>query len=163
MEDYKFFKRLFHHEFIFDYRKDDLDEVNRVLSYIHDRGMIVGEERGNETWIEVKGKGRTNLRPFAGIIHNYIESYWIVIRGCSYLKKGRKSDKDLVKKIQRLGTKMHKKGEVLRAEALSKSNYQNAIEFLIDAETLLKDGETYYLTQEKTQLELLRQRLFKYL
>ncbi|MDO9528579.1 MAG: 1-acyl-sn-glycerol-3-phosphate acyltransferase [Syntrophales bacterium] len=163
MEDYKFFKGLFHHEFIFDYRKDDVDEVNSILSYIHDRGMIAGEERGNEAWIEVKGKGRTNLRPFAGLIHNYIESYWVVIRGCSYLKKGSKSDKDLLKKIQRLGTKMYKKGEVLRTEALSKSNYQNAIEFLIDAETLLKDGTTYYLTEEKAQFESLRQRLFKYL
>lgn len=163
MEDYKFFKGIFHHEFVFDYRKDDVDEVNSILSYIHDRGMIVGEERGNEAWIEVKGKGRTNLRPFAGLIHNYIESYWVVIRGCSYLKKGGKSGKDLIKEIQRLGVRMHKKGEVLRAEALSKSNYQNAIEFLIDVETLFKDGETYCLAQEKAQLELLRQRLFKYL
>ena len=163
MEDYKFFKRLFHYEFIFDYGKDDIDEVNSTLSYIHDRGMIIGEERGNEAWIEVKGRGRMNLRPFAGLIHNYVESYWVAIRGCSYLKKGSKSDKDLVRRIQRLGTKMYKKGEVLRAEALSKSNYQNAIEFLIDAEILGKDGKTYHLTEDKTQIESLRQRLFKFL
>lgn len=163
MEDYKFFKGLFHNEFIFDYRKDDVDEVNGVLSYIHDRDMIIGEERGDEAWIEVKEKGRINLKPFAGLIHNYIESYWVVIRGCFYLKMSKKSGKDLIKEIQRLGAKMHKKGEVLRAESLSKANYQNAVEFLIDAEILFKDGETYYLTQEKTQLELLCQRLFKYL
>lgn len=163
MEDYKFFKRLFHREFVFDYKKDDVAEVNSVLSYIHDRGMIDGEVRGNEAWIEVKGRGRINLRPFAGLIHNYIESYWVVIRGCSYLKKGRKQDKELIKEIQKMGRKMYKKGEVLRAESLSQSNYKNAMEFLIETETVIKDGETYYLTEEKTQLELLRKRLFKYL
>ncbi len=163
MEDYKFFKGLFHHDFIFDYRKDDVDEVNRVLSYIHDRNIIVGEERDNEAWIEVKRKARKNLKPFAGLIHNYLESYWVVIKECSYLEETKKSDRDLIKEIQRLGIKMHKKGEILRAEALSKANYQNAIAFLIDAEILFRDGETYYLTKEKTQLEALRQKLFKYL
>jgi len=163
MEDYKFFKRLLRHEFVFDYRKDDVDEVNSVLSYIHDRGMIVGEERGDEAWIEIKGKGRTNLRPFAGLIHNYIESYWVVIRGCSHLKKGKKSDKDFIRKIQRLGTKMHKKGEILRAEALSQSNYQNAIEFLVGTEILGKDAKTYYLTEDKSRIESLRHQLFKFL
>ena len=174
MEDYKFFKRLFRHEFIFDYKKDDVEEVNSSLSYIYDRGMIIGEERGNEAWIEVKGKGRTNLRLFAGLIHNYIESYWVAIRGCSHLKKGEKSEKDFVKKIQRLGTKMYKKGEILRAEALSKSNYQNAINFFTDMEILSishgKDkGERkdtkkhFFLTEDKSQIESLRQRLFKFL
>ncbi|MBE9547657.1 MAG: 1-acyl-sn-glycerol-3-phosphate acyltransferase [Proteobacteria bacterium] len=167
MEDYRFLKRLFRHEFIFDYKKDDVDEVNSVLSYIYDRGMIVGEERASEAWIEVKGKGRTNLRPFAGLIHNYIESYWVAIRGCSYLKKGEKSEKDFIRKIQKLGAKMRKKGEVLRAEALSRSNYQNAVKFLTDAEILdkgeRKNARIYFLTEDKTRIELLRHRLFKFL
>jgi glycerol-3-phosphate O-acyltransferase len=88
MEDYRFFKKLFFHEFIFDDKKDDLDEVNNILTYLHNRGMIVGEERNEQAWIEVKGKGRTHLTPFAGLISNYIESCWVVIRGCSYLCKG---------------------------------------------------------------------------
>ncbi|MCK4496425.1 MAG: hypothetical protein KAU91_08750, partial [Candidatus Aminicenantes bacterium] len=174
MEDYKFFKRLFKHEFIFDYKKDDVEEVNSSLSYIYDRGMIIGWERGNEAWIEVKGKGRRNLRPFAGLIHNYIESYWVAIRGCSHLKKGEKSEKDFVKKIQRLGAKMYKKGEILRAEALSKSNYQNAIKFFTDmgilsiSESKDKGGrrnikKDFFLTEDKSQIESLRHRLFNFL
>jgi len=30
------------------------------------QGMIMGEERNEQAWIEVKGKGRTHLKPFAG-------------------------------------------------------------------------------------------------
>ena len=38
--------------------------------------MIAGLDKG-EACIEVRGRGRTSLRPFAGLIHNYVESYWI--------------------------------------------------------------------------------------
>ncbi len=34
MGDYKFLKRLLWNEFIFDERKDDLEEVNDVLAYL---------------------------------------------------------------------------------------------------------------------------------
>jgi len=105
-----FFRRLFKNEFIFDDKVDDVEEVNQVLNYSHDRGMIEGKERDNEAWIEVKGKGRVGLRPYAGLIHNYIESYWVVIRGCSYLKKGARTEREFTKKIQQLGTRMYKKG-----------------------------------------------------
>ncbi len=180
MEDYKFFKRLFKNEFIFDDKVDDVEEVNQVLNYLHDRGMIAGEERGSEAWIEVKGRGRRNLGPYAGLIHNYIESYWVVIRGCSYLKKRAKAERDFNKKIQQLGTRMYKKGEIMRAEALSSSNYQSAVKFLRESEMMMvsqekekrdrrdkkekKDVQIYSLTGgDRRKIEQLRQRLFKFL
>jgi glycerol-3-phosphate O-acyltransferase len=182
MEDYKFFKRIFKNEFIFDDEVDDVDEVNHVLNYMHDRGMISGEERGSEAWIEVRGKGRLSLRPFAGLIHNYIESYWVVIRGCSYIKKRARAERDFTKKIQQLGTRMYKKGEILRAEALSTSNYQSAMKFLRESEVLFisqdndrkdrkgkkekkerREIRICTLTNDKSKIESLRQRLFKFL
>jgi glycerol-3-phosphate O-acyltransferase len=170
MEDYRFFKRLFRHEFIFDDDVDDLEEVNDVLSYIHDRGLIVGHETGNDAWIEVKGKGRTNLVPFGGLIHNYIESYWITMRSSLYLKNKKKQEKELVKNIQKLGIKMYKKGEISKAEALSRLNYLNAIKFLTDSDILVitkdedekkKDVKTYSLADDKNLIESLRHKLFK--
>jgi glycerol-3-phosphate O-acyltransferase len=173
MEDYRFFKKLFFHEFIFDDKKDDLDEVNNILTYLHNRGMIVGEERNEQAWIEVKGKGRTHLTPFAGLISNYIESCWVVIRGCSYLCKEPLPEKDLIKKIQGLGAKMYRKGEIRRAEALSQSNFENALHFLQDSGILLvteireksekKPVNRYALTEVKSPMESLRRRLFKFL
>jgi glycerol-3-phosphate O-acyltransferase len=173
MEDYRFFKKLFFHEFIFDEKNDDLDEVNNVLTYLHNRGMIVGEERNEQAWIEVKGKGRTHLTPFAGLISNYIESCWVVIRGCSYLRKEPLPEKDLIKKVQGLGAKMYRKGEIRRAEALSQSNFESALRFLQDSDILLvteireksekKPIKSYALTDDKSPMESLRRRLFKFL
>lgn len=172
MEDYKFLKRLFHNEFIFEEKRDDLDEVNAVLTYMHEQGMIKDLDLGGENCIEIRGRGRTRLRPFAGLIHNYIESNWVVIRGCSYLKKEPKVERDLLRKIQQLGTRMYKKGEVARAESLSTSNYTNALKFMVDSEILIlsktvdkknREIKTYYLAESKGRIESLRQRVFRFL
>ena len=172
MGDYKFLKRLLWNEFIFDETKDDVDEVNNVLAYLYNRKMIKPEERENEVWIEVKGRGRVKLNPFAGLIHNYLEAYWVVIRSCSYLKKTPLEEKDWLKKIRVLGGRLYRKGEVLRSEALSQSNYVNVIRFLEEAElitTIIKEEKggkkeiSYALTENSAEMEVLRRRLFKLL
>jgi len=172
MGDYKFLKRLLWNEFIFDERKDDLEEVNEVLAYLHNRKMIIPTQRDGQVWIEVKGKGRTKLKPFAGLIHNYLEAYWVVIKSFPYLKKKTQNQKDWLKKIRDLGDRMYKRGEILRAEALSQSNYLNVIRFLEDAELIAsivkeeKGGKkefAYSLTENRAEMEVLRRRLFKFL
>jgi glycerol-3-phosphate O-acyltransferase len=172
MGDYKFLKRLLWNEFIFDERKDDQEEVNDILAYLHSRKMIIQTERDGQVWIEVKGKGRTKLKPFAGLIHNYIEAYWVVIKSFPYLKKKAQNQKEWLKKIRDLGGRMYKRGEVLRAEALSQSNYQNMIRFLEDAELISsvikeekggKKETAYSLTENRAEMEVLRRRLFKFL
>jgi glycerol-3-phosphate O-acyltransferase len=172
MGDYKFLKWLLWNEFIFDERKDDVEEVDDVLAYLHGRSMIVTTEREGEAWIEIKSKGDAKLKPFAGLVHNYLESCWIVIRGLAYLKKKPLTQREWLAKIRPLGDRMFRKGEILRAEALSQANYQNAIKFLEDAELVIsqareeKGGKrelTYTLTDNKAQLEVLRRRLFKFL
>lgn len=174
MGDYKFLKKLLWNEFIFDERKDDVQEVNDVLTYLYDRKMITSVEREGQVWIEIKGSGSKKLKPFADLIHNYLESFWIVIRSCLYLKKNPLTKKDWLKKIRTLGDRMYRKGEILRPEALSQSNYLNIITFLQDAEliTEIKDEKSekkekkevsYALTEKRAEMEVLRRRLFKLL
>jgi len=175
MEDYRFFKKLFRHEFIFDDRVDDLEEIREVLLYLSQKGMVsIGEgEAGGFASIEVKGKGKRNLVPFAGLIRNYIESYWVVVRACAYLLQGSLSEKDFLKKIRGLGDRMYQKGEIRRAEALSQSNYTNALRFLEDMRIIGVSEETvkgekrpvryWSILEDKTALEGLRRRLFRFL
>jgi glycerol-3-phosphate O-acyltransferase len=111
--------------------------------------------------------------PFAGLVRNYIESYWVVIRGCLYLRKGAMQEKDWMRKIQRLAVKMYKKGEIRRAEALSQSNYQSAMQFLQDDEIVYisesgdkgdkKESNLYTLAASKVDMDSLRHRLFEFL
>ncbi len=172
MGDYKFLKWLLWNEFIFDETRDDVEEVNDVLAYLHTRSMIVTTERDGDVWVEIKSRGGAKLRPFAGLIHNYLESCWIVIRSLVYLKKKPLIQREWLAKIRPLGDRMFRTGEILRAEALSQANYLNAIKFMEDAELITsqtgeeKGGKrelTYSLTENRAQLEVLRRRLFKFL
>jgi glycerol-3-phosphate O-acyltransferase len=171
MSDYKFLKKLLWNEFIFDEHKDDADDVKEVLTYLHERKTISTTERDGQVYVEIKGKGSKKLKPFADLIHNYLESSWIVIRGCLYLKKSPLAKKDWLKKVMSLGDRMYKKGEVLRPEALSQSTYLNVIIFLEDAELIAamkyekidKKEVSYSLTENRAEMEVLRRRLFKLL
>ncbi len=171
---YKFIKRLLWNEFIFDKNKDDVEEINEVMTYLFDKKMVISVERDGEVFVEMKGKGSRMLKPYSDLIHNYLESFWIVIRGCLYLKKAPLSKKDWLKKITALGERMYKKGEVLRREALSQPNYANVMLCLQDWEliTIIKDEKTdkkekqedlYALTENKAEMEVLRRRLFRLL
>jgi len=172
MADYKYLKRLLWNEFIFDEERDDVDEVNGVLEYLFNRKMIRPEEREDEVWIEVKVRGRIKLKSFAGLIHNYLESCWIVVRSCSYLKKSPLVEKEWLKKIRTLANRLYRKGEILRKESLSQSNYINVIKLLEEMgliSAIAKDTKSgkkeiiYSLTENRAEMEVLRRRLFKFL
>ena len=171
---YKFIKNLLWNEFIFDKNKDDVEEIYEVMAYLHEKKMVSSVERDGELFIEIKGKGSRSLKPYADLIHNYLESFWIVVRGCLYLKKAPLSKKDWLKKIMALGERMYKKGEVLRREALSQPNYSNVMLCLEDLEliTVIKAEKTdkkekkedlYALTENRAEMEVLRRRLFRFL
>ena len=95
--------------------------------------MIITSQKNGEVWIEVKSRGGAILKPFTGLIHNYLESYWIVIRSIVYLKKKPLTEREWLAKIRPLGDRMYRKGEVLRAEALSQANYSNCLLYTSDA------------------------------
>ncbi len=169
--DYTFLKKLLWNEFIFDEHKDDQEDVNEVLAYLYERKMIESVERDGQSMIEIKGRGSKKLKPFADLIHNYLEAFWIVMRSCLYLKKNPLPKKEWLKKIMALGDRMYRKGEVLRKEALSQANYQNVIIYLEDAdliksfkdEKIDKKDVSYTLTENRAEMEVLRRRLFRFL
>jgi glycerol-3-phosphate O-acyltransferase len=175
MEKFKFLKKLLWNEFIFDEHRDDADEVNEVLAYLYDKKMITSVEHDGQVFIEIKGKGSKRLKPYADLIHNYLESFWIVMRSCLYLKKNPLTKKEWLKKIMILGDRMYRKGEVSRREALSQANYQNVILYLEDAQFITtvtgektdKKGDKkeilYALTESRAEMEVLRRRLFRIL
>lgn len=125
------------------------------------------------SWLEIKGRGRSQLRHFAGLVANYVDSYWIVLRGLAYLRRAPRSEREWMKKLHKLGEKMLRKGEIRRAEALSEANYLNAIHFLEDEGILTvqelagkkdrREMTLYTLTGEKKQLEILRRRIFRFM
>jgi DNA-binding PadR family transcriptional regulator len=81
-------------------------------------------------------------------------------------------EKEWLKKIRTLANRLYRKGEILRKESLSQSNYINVIKFLEEMgliSGIAKDTKSdkkeiiYSLTENRAEMEVLRRRLFKFL
>ncbi len=125
LEDYCFLLDFFRNEFIFG-DADPESQVKHTLDYFEARGVVINLDP-QEASYTLSASGLKELAYFANLLFNYLESYWIVFRSIKYLQKKPRSEKEFLKRIQSIGAKLHKLGEVERAEALSESTFQNAL------------------------------------
>jgi glycerol-3-phosphate O-acyltransferase len=136
LEDYGFLQDFFRNEFIFS----DLDpesQVRQTLDYFDSRGVVINLDP-QEASYTLSASGLKDLSYFANLLFNYLESYWIVFRSIKYLQKKPRSEKEFLKRIQSIGAKLHKLGEVERAEALSEATFQNALKIFGEKGVVLK-------------------------
>ncbi len=136
LEDFLFLQDFFKNEFIFS----DLDpesQMEEVLNYFKARGVVIALDSQEVTYT-LSASGLKELAYFANLLYNYLESYWIVFRSMKYLQKKSRGEKGFLKRIQSIGQKLQKLGEVERTEALSESTFQNALKLFGEKGILLK-------------------------
>jgi glycerol-3-phosphate O-acyltransferase len=136
LEDYAFLQDFFRNEFIFS----DLDlesQVKETLDYFTSRGVLINLDPQEATYT-LSASGLKDLSYFANLLYNYLESYWIVFRSIKYLQKKPRSEKEFLKRIQSIGQKLQKLGEVERSEALSEATFQNALKVFGEKGIVLK-------------------------
>ncbi len=136
LEDYYFLQDFFRNEFIFS----DVDpeaQVKQTLDYFDSRGVVINLDP-QEASYTLSASGLKDLAYFANLLFNYLESYWIVLRSMKYLQKKPRSEKEFLKRIQSIGQKLFKLGEVERSEALSEATFQNALKIFGEKGILLK-------------------------
>jgi glycerol-3-phosphate O-acyltransferase len=136
IEDYCFLQDFFRNEFIFS----DVDpeaQVQQTLDYFDSRGVVINLDP-HEASYTLSASGLKDLAYFANLLFNYLESYWIVLRSIKYLQKKPRSEKEFLKRIQSIGQKLFKMGEVERSEALSEVTFQNALKIFGEKGIVLK-------------------------
>ncbi len=136
LEDYRFLKELFKYEFVYDDLGSQAN-VARMLRYFQQRGVVGVIDRDADTYL-LSASGLKELSYFANLLHNYLESYWITLRALKYLKKRPRNERDFLKRIHSIGSKLHKVGEVERAEALSDANFRNALKLFGEKGVIVK-------------------------
>ncbi len=136
LADYRFLKELFKYEFVYDDLGSEAN-VARMLDYFSRRGVIGVIDREADTYL-LSASGLKELSYFANLLHNYLESYWITLRAIKYLKKRPRNERDFLKRIHSIGSKLHKVGEVERAEALSDANFRNALKLFGEKGVIVK-------------------------
>jgi glycerol-3-phosphate O-acyltransferase len=125
LDDVRFLEDFFKFEFFFnDVAPETL--VDDTLAYFTSREVVVSLD-GGENRYTLSASGLKELAYFANLLYNYLESYYVVFRSVKYLQKKPRSEKEFLKRISSIGQKSYKLGEVERSEALSESNFQNAL------------------------------------
>jgi glycerol-3-phosphate O-acyltransferase len=138
LADFAFLSDFFKNEFLFN-NTDPEKEVEEILGYFSSRGVLVNLDR-QEARYTLSASGLKELAYFANLLYNYLESYWIVFRSIKYLQKKHRSEREFLKRIQSIGQKLHKLGEVERSEALSEATFQNALKLFGEKGIVLKQA-----------------------
>ena len=136
LEDYAFLLDFFRNEFIYDDLAAE-PQVKQTLDYFEARGVVINLDPQGSSYT-LSAFGLKELAYFANLLFNYLESYWIVFRSIKFLQKKPRSEKEFLKRIQSIGAKLHKLGEVERSEALSESTFQNALKIFGEKGIVLK-------------------------
>ena len=103
LEDVTFMKNFFKFEFVYDNELSDEKLVLEVLNIFEDLGFLHRMGEGDQPFI-LAHKGLRASHVFHGLLRNYFEGYWLVLRGLRYLQKNGFTEKDFIKKILGLGT-----------------------------------------------------------
>ncbi|MBW2370543.1 MAG: 1-acyl-sn-glycerol-3-phosphate acyltransferase, partial [Deltaproteobacteria bacterium] len=123
--DYTFLQNLFRLEFPIDSEKTPEYCVGKTIKAFVADAILIPHPTLSDTY-NLTSPGFKKLGMFARLLKPYLESYWVSL---NYFMRSPRNDvkpKDRIRKIQSLGLKLYKRGEIEQTESLSKINYKNA-------------------------------------
>ena len=128
-----FLHQLFTREFIYSGIMEDVEQITeRGLAFFESTGSI--SITGNK--IQMGGSSEKVLKFFARAVQDFFESYLVVLTHVMTNKVKSTQRRDLINDIRKTGIRMYHQGEIKLAEALSLSNYENALNILCDMKVL---------------------------
>ncbi len=137
IEDVSFMKNFFKFEFVYDNELSDEELARETLNTFEKLGFLHRIGEGDQPFI-LAHRGLQAAHSFHGLLRNYFEGYWLVLRGLRYLQKTGYTEKDYVKKILGLGNKALKLELVERPECISKIIFDNALKLYIEKDVISK-------------------------
>jgi glycerol-3-phosphate O-acyltransferase len=163
-------KNFFKFEFVYDNELKDEKLVTDVLDTFERLGFLHRVSEGNQPYI-LAHKGLRAAHAFHGLLRNYFEGYWLVLRGLRYLQKNGYTEKDYTKKILSLGQKALKLELVERPECISKIIFDNALKLCIEKNIIAKkangekgkEEELCPGTDSRTQIQLYSKQISRFL
>jgi glycerol-3-phosphate O-acyltransferase len=140
LEDVAFMKDFFKFEFVYDNEINNEQLVDGVLGSFEKLGWLHRVSENDQPYI-LAHKGLRAAYAFQGLLQNYFEGYWLVLRAFRFLQKKLYSEKDFVKKVLNLGQKALKLELIERPEAISNIMFANAIKYYLEKGLIEKRRE----------------------
>ncbi len=120
--DFRFLLYLLRYEFVHDPDADEWELEARGLAQLEAAGVVARLADGTCTVLDESG-----LASIAGLLSNFLESYYVVLRALEQLRSRDVPEKGLAKEIQKVGQQLLAVGDIHRPESLSLVNLQNAL------------------------------------
>lgn len=127
---YAFLQEFFKNEFSYDVDKTPDYFVRKNVKIFIDDAILMPHATLPDTY-NLTSAGYRKLKLFSSFLKTYFESYFIVLNFFMRYPKEFINTKDRLKKVQSIGNRMYKRKEIERKEALSKINFQNALDYFV--------------------------------
>ncbi len=131
LEDVDFMKSFFKFEFVYDNEMSNERLVEEVLDTFESMGWLHPIGQGDHPYL-LTHKGMEMAQCFHGLLRNYFEGYWLVLRAFRYLQKRPFADKEFGKKVLSLGQKALNLELIERPESISKIIFGNALKYYLE-------------------------------
>lgn len=141
LEDFSFMKNFYKFEFVYDNEISDADLVQNILNCFESLGWLHRIGEGGDQPYLLAHRGLRVAHSFHGLLRNYFEGYWLVLRASRYLQKKSYPEKDFVKKVMSLGQKALKLELIERPEAISKIIFDNALKYYLEKGVIGKGAD----------------------
>ena len=126
LNDYMKLKDMLKYDFVFP-QVDDEKEIKQAKEYFKNSGKDNAEE----------------LKNFAGLIANFLESYLITLRSFLGLKNTQMTEREFLSHTQKVGEQLYQLREVERKESISRLNFLGALRWAQAKKWLVKEGESF--------------------
>ncbi|MDO9565283.1 MAG: 1-acyl-sn-glycerol-3-phosphate acyltransferase [Candidatus Desulfaltia sp.] len=125
---YNFLQGFFKNEFAYNVDQTSEYFIRKNIKAFINEAVLMPHPTLPDTY-NLTSAGFRDLKLFSGFLKTYFESYLIVLKYLGGASNSLPHTKDILKKIQATGNRMYKKREIERKEALSKINYENAVDY----------------------------------
>lgn len=140
LEDVAFLTNFYKFEFVYDNEISQEKLVEDVLGTFESMGWLQRVEDEDRPFL-LAHKGLRAANAFHGLLRNYLEGYWLVLRALRYLQKKPYSERDFLKKVLSLGQKGLKLELIERPEAVSNIIFANALKYFVEKGVVEKRAE----------------------
>lgn len=128
--------RLFKFELIYPVGKTFEVIFTETVEHLRKLGLVLADEASLKPAPEPFA--RPMLQFLAELIRDYLESYWLSAKLAANLPPGGLDKKDFVKNALEAGRGEFLAGSLTAAEALSRTNLENAVQYLVDRSVLIE-------------------------
>ena len=128
--DYRFLRTFFKNEFTDEPETKSDYKVRKTLKLFIEDAIVIPHRTLPDTY-QVTAVGFRKLKRYAIFLKTYFESYWIVLNDFMRTDNAAMPIKERMKRISARGNRMYKRRQIDRPEALSRVNYQNAVDLFI--------------------------------